>query len=270
MVLLWHSINREDATKVEDTDILNYAGGQVGNNYLSLIHYWPPWVTEYLWCKIYLGETAKSTDPDNSENWISIKLLDGGDDWITVEVVRQGVATCTQSFTANSNVGELPFTPAMYLYKGSAIDPTKLLGAWDIPADIDLTIGSTYTAYPTIPSSYKGDEFTAPNEVTFTACEETINFVYAVEQNGGVYTILIPVVSTNLKAVGWSYFAPTIQLLEVEFLSGSLYLYYDVPGEVFYGLLLAPSKGFYFWLYIRCKTFDCSGGDIPYAYKRLR
>lgn len=58
--------------------------------------------------------------------------------------------------------------------------------------------------------------------------------------------------------------------LEVEFLSGSLYYYLHVPESVYTSLLAAPSKGKYFWANIRCKTTDCSGGDIPYAYGKLR
>lgn len=188
-------------------------------------------------------------------------------------VYEKILTTCTQSFTANSNVGELPFTPQLLLYIGYEEQPWTLVGTWNLPADVeDLTIGTVYTARPIIPSSYTGDDFTAPEAVTFTACESAINFVYTseIDKNGGVYTVLHNVVSTNLKAVGWAQYTPALPLLEVEFLSGSLYLYYYVPKSIYEGLMMAVSKGYYFWLFIRCKTFDCSGGDIPYAYKRLR
>jgi hypothetical protein len=85
----------------------------------------------------------------------------------------------------------------------------------------------------------------------------------------GVYTNLVPVVSSNLKAAGWAVWCG-FDLLEIEFLSGSLYLYRDVPEPVYTGLMAAPSKGRYFWANIRCKTTDCSGGNIPYTYSKLR
>ena len=188
--------------------------------------------------------------------------------------VYKKIATeCTQSFTASASIGELPFTPQVFIFEGDIADPNKVVGIWDIPANVpDLGIDNTYLAYPIIPSSYTGDDFTCPEEEIFTACTSTIDFVYTKteDQNGGVYTVLIPVLSTNLKAAGWTQFDQGLSILEVEFLSGSLYMYYYVPKSIFEGLMSAPSKGFYFWLYIRCKTFDCSGGDIPYDYEKLR
>lgn len=78
--------------------------------------------------------------------------------------------------------------------------------------------------------------------------------------------IHVPVTSSNIKAIGWV--GPST--LEVEFLSGSLYRYYYVPLNVYMEMLEAPSKGKYFWANIRCKTHDCSGGNIPYPYLKLR
>lgn len=221
--------------------------------------------------RMYLQKGTHEAIAENVDGWIAPDSILFEACTIPIVFVYTISETCTQSFTASSNVGEPPFTPQVLIYIGYVEQPWTLVGAWNLPAEVeDLEIDTVYTARPIVPSSYTEDDFTAPEAVTFTACTDTIDFAFSAETNGGVNTVLIPVVSTNLKAVGWSYFAPTIQLLEVEFLSGSLYLYFDVPGEIFYGLLLAPSKGFYFWLYIRCKTFDCSGGDIPYQYVKLR
>jgi len=87
----------------------------------------------------------------------------------------------------------------------------------------------------------------------------------------GIYTTLTPVLSSNIWGVGWVPWSTNrIGYLEVEFLSGSLYLYSDVPKIVYDHFMIAPSKGKYFWQYIRCQTTDCSGSAIPYAYVRLR
>lgn len=77
----------------------------------------------------------------------------------------------------------------------------------------------------------------------------------------GVFTDLVPVVSSNLKAAGWDSWNG-YNLLEIEFLSGSLYLYLHVPESVYTSLLAAPSKGKYFWAHIRKGT--------PYTYYKLR
>jgi len=77
----------------------------------------------------------------------------------------------------------------------------------------------------------------------------------------GVYTDLVPVVSSNLKAAGWAEWYG-VGLLEIEFLSGSLYLYEMVPEAVYARLMRAPSKGGFFWWRIRRGT--------RYAYTRLR
>lgn len=89
---------------------------------------------------------------------------------------------------------------------------------------------------------------------------------------GGMYTELVPVVSSNISGVGWTPTFRGVQFswLEVEFLSGSLYGYTYVTESMYNAFLDAPSKGKYFWKNIRCKTIDCSGGDIPYSYYRLR
>ncbi len=54
--------------------------------------------------------------------------------------------------------------------------------------------------------------------------------------------------STMLHAVGYD---PELRVLEVIFNSGSIYLYRDVPQDVYDGLMSADSKGQYFLETIR-------------------
>jgi hypothetical protein len=64
--------------------------------------------------------------------------------------------------------------------------------------------------------------------------------------------------SSNLASVG--YDAQT-QTLEIEFLNGSIYQYFNVPEGIYSGLMSASSHGRYFDSYIK------KGG---FAYKRIR
>ena len=57
--------------------------------------------------------------------------------------------------------------------------------------------------------------------------------------------------------------AELIGLMEIQFNSGTLYQYLNVPKEIYDGLLAAPSKGKYFWQYIRPYV-------IKYPYQRVR
>ena len=57
-----------------------------------------------------------------------------------------------------------------------------------------------------------------------------------------------PVSSSNLASVGYE---ATSMLLEIEFLSGSIYQYFDVPQSEFQELMLATSHGTYFTANIR-------------------
>lgn len=52
----------------------------------------------------------------------------------------------------------------------------------------------------------------------------------------------IPVSSSNVAAVGYDQ---TTLTLEVEFHSGSVYQYFDVPAPVYQGLMSAGSVGIY-------------------------
>jgi hypothetical protein len=57
-----------------------------------------------------------------------------------------------------------------------------------------------------------------------------------------------PVRSSDLSSVGYD---PKSRILEIEFRSGGIYRYLDVPKEVFDGLLAAKSKGRFFAKEIR-------------------
>ena len=58
----------------------------------------------------------------------------------------------------------------------------------------------------------------------------------------------IPVISSNLKSVGYD---PSQQILEIEFQSGDIYQYMNVPQNIYLALINAPSKGSFFAQYIR-------------------
>ena len=64
--------------------------------------------------------------------------------------------------------------------------------------------------------------------------------------------------STSLASVGYD---PAKKILEIEFQSGRVYQYYDVPGEIHQELMAAESLGSYFNSQIR---------DGGYAYRRIR
>jgi len=65
-------------------------------------------------------------------------------------------------------------------------------------------------------------------------------------------------VSSNLKSVGYDEDSST---LEIEFRSGSVYRYADIPSPEYLALMAADSKGRYFNAHIK------SGG---YSYRRVR
>jgi len=68
----------------------------------------------------------------------------------------------------------------------------------------------------------------------------------------------IPVESSNISSIGYD---EENEILEIEFHSGSVYQYYDVPFEVYDELMNADSHGSYFYHNIR------NGG---YSYTRVR
>ena len=59
---------------------------------------------------------------------------------------------------------------------------------------------------------------------------------------------MIPVESSNLKSVGYE---PASKTLRIQFNTGTVYDYYNVPEQVFQNLLNAESKGRYFHAAIR-------------------
>lgn len=54
--------------------------------------------------------------------------------------------------------------------------------------------------------------------------------------------------SSTIASIGYD---PNSQTLEIEFLSGGVYQYYNVPGNVHAGLMNASSHGQYFARYIK-------------------
>lgn len=61
------------------------------------------------------------------------------------------------------------------------------------------------------------------------------------------------VTSDALRSVGYD---PDRRLLDIEFASGGVYRYFDVPGHVHAGLMTADSKGAYFVRWIRDAGFE--------------
>lgn len=57
-----------------------------------------------------------------------------------------------------------------------------------------------------------------------------------------------PVASSNLASIGYDDAAQT---LEVEFMNGTVYQYYNVGVQLFEQLMQAPSKGQFLNVYIR-------------------
>ncbi|MEW6211581.1 MAG: KTSC domain-containing protein [Acidobacteriota bacterium] len=68
----------------------------------------------------------------------------------------------------------------------------------------------------------------------------------------------IPVSSSNLASVGYD---PQTNTLEIEFHSGSIYQYFNVPQSIYDGLMGAGSHGRYFDAHIK---------KAGYPYRRIR
>ncbi|MBE3142238.1 MAG: KTSC domain-containing protein [Thermoplasmata archaeon] len=62
----------------------------------------------------------------------------------------------------------------------------------------------------------------------------------------------VHVSSSNLVSIGYD---PESKTLEVEFRSGSIYQYYDIPGIIYSGLMSAASHGRYLDAYIVKSSF---------------
>ena len=80
--------------------------------------------------------------------------------------------TCSQSFTASADIGDLPFHPYFNMFKG-----TTFIGQYQTSASLTLDIGDTYMAEPLVPVGQE-ENWTAPDNVTFVACVGAINFEY--------------------------------------------------------------------------------------------
>lgn len=63
--------------------------------------------------------------------------------------------------------------------------------------------------------------------------------------------------SSNIRSIGYD---PSTQILEVEFLDGSVYQYKNVPQSVYSGLMSAPSHGSYLDRYVK---------KAGYSYTRI-
>ncbi|HUT14507.1 MAG TPA: KTSC domain-containing protein [Thermoguttaceae bacterium] len=61
-----------------------------------------------------------------------------------------------------------------------------------------------------------------------------------------------PVRSSALRSVGYDQ---EQRVLEIEFTSGAVYQYFDVPAEVYRGLMAAESHGRHFHQHIRNKSY---------------
>ena len=59
--------------------------------------------------------------------------------------------------------------------------------------------------------------------------------------------------SEALRSVGYD---PDLRILEIEFNSGTVYRYFDVPPSVHAGLMTAESKGEYYATNIRAVGFE--------------
>jgi len=58
----------------------------------------------------------------------------------------------------------------------------------------------------------------------------------------------VPVSSSNLASVGYD---AESKVLEIEFQNGSIYQYFNVPANIYSGLMSAASHGRYFDAYIK-------------------
>ena len=67
------------------------------------------------------------------------------------------------------------------------------------------------------------------------------------------YMDRIPVDSSNITSIGYD---EETTILEIEFKSGSIYAYYDVPFSLYVQLMNAPSKGKFFNTHIKMQYYD--------------
>ncbi len=67
-----------------------------------------------------------------------------------------------------------------------------------------------------------------------------------------------PVSSSNLKSVGYD---PVSKILEIEFLSGSMYQYFNVPESIYADLMIAAAPALFFNIHIK---------QTGYGYRQIR
>ena len=64
----------------------------------------------------------------------------------------------------------------------------------------------------------------------------------------------ISVLSSVIRSAGYNSLTST---LEIEFVSGAVYQYSDLPAEVYAALISSESKGSYFDTYVRSGPYNC-------------
>ncbi len=74
-----------------------------------------------------------------------------------------------------------------------------------------------------------------------------------------------PVQSSNVKAIGWEYAPSGLCTVEVEFLSGSVYQYRDVPKAAVDAVLQGPSIGAMFNRYLKAGQYPVTKIAEPRA-----
>lgn len=62
----------------------------------------------------------------------------------------------------------------------------------------------------------------------------------------------MPILSSNLLSIGYD---SVEKVLEIEFKNGSIFQYFDVPNNIYSGLMNARSYGRYFDAYIKKGNF---------------
>jgi len=67
-------------------------------------------------------------------------------------------------------------------------------------------------------------------------------------ESGGLFMDRIHVNSSNIESVGYE---DSSQTLEISFINGGIYQYYDVPYDIYQGLMNADSHGKFLHLYIK-------------------
>ena len=59
---------------------------------------------------------------------------------------------------------------------------------------------------------------------------------------------MVSVSSSRIDSVGYD---EHLKLLQIQFVNGAMYEYYDVPKDIYIGLITASSAGEYFHEYVR-------------------